>query len=205
MIQSLRPEDRVKAAGLMFLAVAVFALAGFRAKVGNTGQTSTSETVVVGKQTPGAVTPATTTTDKTADKLIDVPLSTSAAKANPFKDVSGKPSPVAQSMESKPLPEAASQPYVPMKGELSPAPTGNEGHELSKNSDSPTIGNPDSVSVEGVIAGGQGVAVLKVGGADLVVRQGSNFGVGYRLLSVTSTQVVIQKGTKMETLTVTGG
>ena len=82
MIQSLRPEDRVKAAGLMFLAVAVFALAGFRAKVGNTGQTSTSETVVVGTQTPGAVTPATTPTDKTADKLIDVPLSTSAAKAS---------------------------------------------------------------------------------------------------------------------------
>ena len=198
MIQSLRPQDRTKAAGLVGLVVAVFALAGFRAKADNSTPQTGSSSVYLNPQGVTGSAP-TTNSDKKSDPVIDYTPPTPNVIINPFKDTIAAPSPSNPTMQAPQL-------YEPMKGQINGAESlvRDGGIPLSSASLPKVPTDFDSISVEGVVTGGEGVAILMIGSSQMVIRQGASFGKGFKLVSVSETHVVIEKGRKQQTLSVKG-
>ena len=196
MIQSLRPEDRTKAAGLVGLVVAVFALAGFRAKADAPAPTASDSSVFLNPQGATSSTPPSRP-DKQVDQIIDYTPPKPANLSNPFKDTLSSHSTPSGSVPAPQL-------YVPMKGDIGPSEPISSSALPATTAGTVTPVPPefDSISVEGVVTGGEGVAILKVGASQLVISQGASFGKGYKLVSVTDTHVVIEKGRKQHTLMV---
>ncbi len=195
-MKGIRIEEKKKVIGLVALSIAFFALTGWRAKSLADGPTNAPQAgavnIVIG--TPPAA-------QKAPEKPIILPAATKQPANDPFftSDKGGTAqSGISPNPDEKPSVET--EPYTPLKGDFAPMPSPLETTPAPK----PAPEIVESITVKGVVICDQSSAILHVGNQDLVVATGSTFGNGYKLVSATETQVVIQKGKKQQTLLVSG-
>jgi hypothetical protein len=197
-MQSLRPEDRLKAVLLSVLVVVVFSLVGWRSVVASQGPPSTKQTVTLGTSGTSIAGGSTAVAAKAKEKPITIATPPPTPKNDPFRSLE---MPKGDRMPAIAVSRPEVMPYQPLTGDISPAVNmGAEKNELAT-AHAPT----DAITVEGVVTGGKGVAILKVGDQTVIVKGGYTFASGYQLIMVTDTEVVVKKGAKLLTLFVKWG
>ena len=198
-MKAMRPEDRNKGIILVVLVVVVFGLIVVRAMSalggGGPAPADQSQVIPVGASAPasgsGSPAPAQTggsipvTTSPTTGPdagQIDVPAIKNPGKSNPFAPPKLQPVVKPPTTEVKPI-----QPLPPTgnpdKTNI-PFPIDKEHVDIVKAA-------PPPIRVTGVVTGGRGIAVIRVGTRDFVVFQGDTFANGFKLVSVTLDQCVI--------------
>jgi len=206
------PQDKQKAIGLSVAVVVVFAMV-IKSTLSAQGTPppieGASPTVAVagsppaagGAQTVALANPAGTPANTApVDDMIDPPILPPGEMPSPFHrdTVAYKgPMPTAK-VEPRFVNPAPPQPRTFVK--TPPDPT--FGVRFGDGSPIVLHADPEPMSVMGVITGQNPVAVIRVGSQQFIVDRGSKFGHGYRLKSVSESQVVIESAGTLRMLRV---
>ncbi|MDR3691947.1 MAG: hypothetical protein P4L46_21380 [Fimbriimonas sp.] len=199
-MQILRPGDGPKAAILSILVVVMFGLVGWRtmasvrgtAPAANDGSTGAADALVKIPGGPKVDTPA-------PEKAIVVTPSSEPPKIDPFKKIATPR--IHPSMSGRSRINLGDMPMDPLQGDIESLPPARSDTQTV----APADPSPLTITVQGVLTGGKGVAIIRLGKDTLIVKVGESFGAAFRLISVSDTEIVVQQGKKLQTYPVKWG